>query len=96
MLRRTSGKMFRPTLILRESEGWRDHGISYLKYLNVCTVALHKCVKDSKKGKYVKHSEVSYFAQKFDDGAQIFAPYEVPGVPASPAKYGLGASGTKE
>mmetsp|Transcript_34265 Transcript_34265/g.53536 ORF Transcript_34265/g.53536 Transcript_34265/m.53536 type:complete len:83 (+) Transcript_34265:28-276(+) len=47
------------------SNSWRSH-ISYLKYLNVCTTALHKVLKDDKAAKYQRFSAPGYSAQKPD------------------------------
>ncbi|CBH15526.1 Mitochondrial ATP synthase epsilon chain, putative [Trypanosoma equiperdum] len=50
------------------SSSWRDHGISYLKYLNVCTETLHSTVKESRRAKYERWSKPCYTAQR-PDGA---------------------------
>ena len=69
MLRRTSSAlMMRPSRVLREQDNWRDHGISYVKYLNICTEVLQKCVKDSKRAKYTRFSEIGYKTQKPVEG----------------------------
>jgi hypothetical protein len=60
--------MIRPSRMLREQDNWRDHGISFVKYLNVTTETLHGCVKDSKAAKYTKFSTVGYKAQKPQEG----------------------------
>lgn len=77
--------MLRVSRTLREKEDWRDHGLSYVKYLNVCTDALHKCVKENKQNKYAKQSTVGYIAQQMD-GSGGFA--KVTKVEASLEEYG--------
>ncbi|KEG10015.1 hypothetical protein DQ04_04301050 [Trypanosoma grayi] len=47
---------------------WREHGISYLKYLNVCTETVHSAVKESRRAKYERFSKPGYVAQR-PDGA---------------------------
>lgn len=66
MLRRTQGSLISATRMLREQESWRDQGLSYLKYVNICTETLHKCIKESKVAKYNKFSVAGYHAQKPD------------------------------
>ena len=48
------------------SENWRNH-ISYLKYLNICTAALHKVVRAEKSAKYQRCSIVAYEAREPDE-----------------------------
>lgn len=71
MFRRSTGSLLRVTKVLREQENWREHGISYVKYLNICTDAVHKCVKESKQAKYTKFSVAAYHAQKPDGSGGI-------------------------
>jgi hypothetical protein len=63
---------------------WREHGISYLKYLNVCTDALHASVKESRQAKYQKYSIPGYVAQK-PDGQGTFV--KVDTVPSEISQY---------
>ena len=85
--------MMRPTRMLRENESWRDNGISYLKYLNVCTDSLHNCVKESQKAKYEKFAvQGGFYAQKFNAGTSLFEPAAIDGVPAKVKDYGLAAA----
>eukprot|EP00760_Papus_ankaliazontas_P034682 PhM_4_TR738/c0_g1_i1/m.100038 len=72
MLQRTGLRCFtRRTSMLLENEAWREH-ITYVKYLNVCTLSLHKCVKDSKSAKYTRNSIASYHTQEPDgQGAHV-------------------------
>jgi hypothetical protein len=63
---------------------WRDTGLSYVKYLNVCTSALHKAVKDSRQSKYQRYSVVGYWAQE-QDGSGSFKKIER--IPAEIADY---------
>eukprot|EP00796_Vickermania_ingenoplastis_P004965 gene4965-3563_t len=45
---------------------WRDHGISYVKYLNICTEALHMTVNPKASAKYSRFSAPNYVALKPD------------------------------
>lgn len=63
---------------------WRDQGISYLKYLNICTDALHSTVKESRAAKYTKFSNPGYLAQE-SDGQGTFVKREK--VPDHVSKY---------
>lgn len=57
---------------------WRDQGISYVKYLNVCTESLHMAVKEKSRGKYVKFSSPNYTAIKGDGAGGIEEVKKVP------------------
>ncbi|EPY36653.1 hypothetical protein AGDE_06810 [Angomonas deanei] len=50
------------------SSNWRDQGISYVKYLNVSTEALHMAVKPKSSAKYTRFSTPNYVTLK-PDGA---------------------------
>jgi hypothetical protein len=63
---------------------WRSQGLSYVKYLNVATTALHRCVKPSKKAKFAQHSETAYAAQ-VPDGQGSFTKFEK--VPKTISEY---------
>lgn len=52
---------------------WRDQGISYVKYLNVCTEALHMATNDKVRPKYERFSKPNYTALKAD-GSGTFEP----------------------
>ncbi|CCW67077.1 unnamed protein product [Phytomonas sp. Hart1] len=41
---------------------WRDQGITYVKYLNVCTEALHLCTIPKARAKYERFSNPNYSA----------------------------------
>ncbi len=61
--------MVRPTAVrLAEGggAGWREQGISYLKYLNICTESLHRAVKPAKQAKYQRFSIAAYEAKEPD------------------------------
>jgi len=93
MLRFTrTAQMMRPTRILRENESWREHGISYLKYLNVCTDSVQKCVTDKASAKYSKFAIMGFHAQKFNSSAAIFEPIDIDGVPVNVKEYGKPAA----
>lgn len=47
-------------------EAWREAGISYLKYLNICTECLHKCVKERSQSRYSRFSTPGYITQAPD------------------------------
>ncbi len=79
MLRVTQRAMLRSTRVLREQESWRDQGITYLQYLNICTDALHKSVKESKQGKYCKFSVPGYHTQEPDGNGTFQKVTKVPG-----------------
>lgn len=56
--------MRRSTVFL---SNWREQGISYLKYLNVCTEAVHATVKEGKAAnKYTKFSAPGFQAMELD------------------------------
>ncbi|ESL07116.1 hypothetical protein TRSC58_05201 [Trypanosoma rangeli SC58] len=57
---------------------WREQGISYLKYLNVCTEALHSAVKESRRAKYERYSAPGYVAQKPDGAGGVEVINNVP------------------
>ncbi|EAN84807.1 hypothetical protein C3747_7g2443c [Trypanosoma cruzi] len=57
---------------------WREQGISYLKYLNVCTEALHSAMKESRRVKYERYSSPGYVAQKPDGAGGIETVNKVP------------------
>ena len=61
MFRRTSVAAFAATQVRMES--WREQDISFVKYCNVATETLHKCVVPAKAAKYTKCSVVGYKAQ---------------------------------
>lgn len=82
-MQRTATLMMAPTAVLMNS--WRDQGISYLKYLNVATEELHKCVHEAKSARYTRFSQVGYTAAQ-PDGSGLFTKFEK--VPADPADYG--------
>ncbi|KAK7196707.1 Mitochondrial ATP synthase epsilon chain [Novymonas esmeraldas] len=63
---------------------WRDHGISYVKYLNVTTEALHMSTKEKSRAKYARFSTPNYVAVK-NDGAGAME--EVKKVPAFTKDY---------
>ncbi|KPI89248.1 hypothetical protein ABL78_1671 [Leptomonas seymouri] len=63
---------------------WRDQGISYLKYLNVCTETLHMAVKDKARSKYTKFSSPNYISIKSDGAGGI---EEIKKVPAFTKDY---------
>lgn len=67
MLRRTIAVM-----------SWRDQGISYVKYLNVCTEALHMATKDKAKAKYERYSNPNYVALKPDGQGSMEEVKKVP------------------
>uniref|UniRef100_A0A7S1W2R5 Uncharacterized protein n=1 Tax=Neobodo designis TaxID=312471 RepID=A0A7S1W2R5_NEODS len=77
--------MFRASAVLREQEGWRDQGITYLQYLNTCTEATLACLKPQHAGKAGKWATVGYHAQEMDD-AGVMQPVEK--VPNTTDKYG--------
>lgn len=81
-MQRTASRFMAPTAVLLS--GWRDQGISYLKYLNVATEELHKCVTESKSAKYTKFSQVGYNANQ-SDGAGLFVKADK--VPAETSDY---------
>ena len=83
-MQRATGILFlaRSTALL-EQTNWRSH-VSYLKYLNICTNALHKVVKDDKSAKYTRYSAAGYMAQK-PDGQGGFSKIE--NVPADVKDY---------
>jgi len=81
-MQRTASLFMAPTAVLMNT--WRDQGISYLKYLNVSTEELHKCVVESKHAKYARCSQVGYLANQ-PDGTGLFTPLEK--IPADPAHY---------
>lgn len=66
------------------SGSWRDHGISYVKYLNVCTEALHLAVKPTSSAKYTRFSTPNYAAMKYDNTGAM-APLKT--VPAATKDY---------
>ncbi|KAH9582254.1 ATP synthase [Trypanosoma melophagium] len=74
--------MRRCTVLLNPT--WREQGISYLKYLNVCTETLHGTVKECRRQKYVRFSATNYLSQKPDGagGNEL-----VKNVPASTTDY---------
>jgi len=89
MLRATpAAMMLRATSMLREQETWRDHKVSYLQYLNVCTETLHSVVKAKSAAKYTKYSVVGYQAQVMDQSGQIIIKENVP---ALSSDYGKAA-----
>ena len=92
MFRATStALMLRATSVLREQETWRDQGVSYLQYLNVCTETVHKCVKPAVAGKYNKFTVMNHRATKVDEtGATI----EIETIPNESANYGKKAEKT--
>ncbi|KPA79915.1 hypothetical protein ABB37_04973 [Leptomonas pyrrhocoris] len=57
---------------------WRDQGISYVKYLNVCTETLHMTVKEKAQGKYSKFSSPNYVAIKSDSAGGVEEVNKVP------------------
>lgn len=63
---------------------WRDQGVSYLKYLNVCTEALHMATKDKAHAKYERFSIPNYVALKPDGQGST---EEVKNVPAFTKDY---------
>lgn len=63
---------------------WRDHGITYVKYLNVCTEALHMATKEKAKAKYDRYSTPNYVAIKPDGQGST---EEVKKVPAFTKDY---------
>ena len=88
--------MMRPTRICRENESWREAGVSYLRYLNVCTATTHKCMKEGKqKDKYSRFSSVNWQAMQFSSASQLLEPAEIKGVPSKLEDYHKGASTTK-
>ena len=68
--------LMRPTAVLCSS--WRDQGISYVKYLNICTETLHTAVKDSKRGKIEKYSISGYMSQTPDGNGQFVKLNKIP------------------
>lgn len=82
MKRKKQRRMIRRNTIMLNA--WRDQGISYLKYLNICTAALHSTVKESRQAKYVKYSAPGYAAQE-PDGTGSFQKREK--VPEEISKY---------
>lgn len=50
---------------------WRDQGISYVKYLNVCTEAVHMATKDKANAKYSRFSSPNYVALKSDGAGSM-------------------------
>lgn len=64
--------------------GWRDQGISYLKYLNVCTEALHMATKEKVRAKYVRYSTPNYVALKPDKAGSFD---EIKKVPVKTSEY---------
>ncbi|TPP42374.1 Mitochondrial ATP synthase epsilon chain family protein [Leishmania donovani] len=63
---------------------WRDQGISYVKYLNVTTEALHMATKDKARAKYSRFSAPNYVAMKNDSTGAM---EEVKKVPAFTKDY---------
>lgn len=76
--------MLRCSALLRSSTAWRDHGISYVKYLNICTEALHMTVNSQSSAKYTRFSTPNYVALK-PDGTGSMA--EVKTVPIHTSEY---------
>ncbi|KAG5463891.1 hypothetical protein LSCM1_00064 [Leishmania martiniquensis] len=66
------------------AQSWRDHGISYVKYLNVSTEALHMATKDKARAKYARFSAPNYVAMKSDTSGAM---EEVKKVPAFTKDY---------
>lgn len=64
---------------------WRDQGISYVKYLNVTTEALHMATKDKNRARYERFSNPNYIAYKPD--ANTGTMEELKKVPAFPKDY---------
>ncbi|CBZ38506.1 hypothetical protein, conserved [Leishmania donovani] len=89
-LRRLSVLQYRGSLspmMLRRSLialNWRDQGISYVKYLNVTTEALHMATKDKARAKYSRFSAPNYVAMKNDSTGAM---EEVKKVPAFTKDY---------
>lgn len=77
----TPSKMLRRSLRMLN---WRDQGVSYVKYLNVCTETLHMTVKDKARAKYAKFSSPNYVAIKSDGAGGV---EEVKKVPAFTKDY---------
>ncbi|KAG5464622.1 hypothetical protein GH5_00071 [Leishmania sp. Ghana 2012 LV757] len=73
--------MFRRSLT---TLNWRDHGISYVKYLNVATEALHMATKDKARAKYSRFSSPNYVAMRSDNAGAM---EEVKRVPAFTKDY---------
>ena len=69
--------MFRRSTVAL-STAWRDQGISYLKYLNICTDALHSAVKEKSAPKYVKFSVPNYITQEADGAGGFVKVEKVP------------------
>ncbi|CAJ1035782.1 Mitochondrial ATP synthase epsilon chain, putative [Leishmania lindenbergi] len=63
---------------------WRDHGISYVKYLNVATEALHMATKDKVRARYSRYSSPNYISVK-NDGTGVME--EVKKVPIFTKDY---------
>lgn len=63
---------------------WRDQGISYVKYLNVTTEALHMATKERVRAKYTRFSSPNYVAIKNDGSGAM---EEVKKVPAFMKDY---------
>lgn len=65
---------------------WREQGLSHLKYLNICTEALHATVKEGKAGgKFTKYSAPGFQAQEIDATTGLFVKREK--VPDHVSKY---------
>ncbi|AIO02202.1 mitochondrial ATP synthase epsilon chain, putative [Leishmania panamensis] len=73
--------MFRRSLM---ALNWRDHGISYVKYLNVATEALHMATKDKVRARYSRYSSPNYISVK-NDGTGVME--EVKKVPTFTKDY---------
>lgn len=69
--------MLRLSLLCR-STSWRDQGISYVKYLNICTEALHMTVKPKLAAKYSRFSTPNYVAVKPDAAGSLTPVTNVP------------------
>jgi hypothetical protein len=81
---RSQQKMMRRSTVFLSN--WREQGITYLKYLNVCTDALHSTVKEGKAAaKYTKYSAPGFQAMELDSATGLFVKREK--IPEEISKY---------